>query len=99
MGAADGVQACLLGPGVLAAAGDAEAEVVAIEGDALLGVSDRDRGVVDAEEEPIGRLLPARIALAGREPDELQRMAVGIAEVEGANAARVPVPVGEALRL
>jgi hypothetical protein len=55
--------------------------------------------VIDAEEQPLGRLLPPRVALAGWKPDELERVAVGIAEVERADAARVRVPVRKALRL
>src|SRR5437870_2953977 len=91
VGATDGVQALLLGPGVLAAAGDPEAEAVTVEGETLPRIPDRDRGVIDAEEEPVGRLLPARIPLARREPDELERMTVGIAEVERPDASGVRI--------
>jgi hypothetical protein len=97
--AAHRVQPLLLRPGVLAGADDPQAESVAVEREALRRVADCDRRVIDAQEQPIRRLLPAPIALAGREPDELERMAVGVAEVERADAAGVRVPVGEALGL
>jgi hypothetical protein len=91
---ADGVQPRLLVARVLARAGDAEAEPVAVEGEAPGGVGDGDRGVIDAQEERVTMLLPARITLARREPDQLERVPVGIAEVEGTDAARRRVPVG-----
>ena len=54
---------------VLAVAGDAQAEPVAVEREARLGVADRDRGVVDARGTAGPRRLPARVALVGREPE------------------------------
>src|SRR5882724_12886253 len=62
----------LLDPDVPALAGDAQAEQVAIEGEARRRATDANRGVVNAEEEPIARLLPARIAPAGWKMDQLQ---------------------------
>src|SRR5207248_1007440 len=49
--AEDGAQALLLGAVVLALAGHAKAEPALVEGKARAGVADRDRGVIDAEED------------------------------------------------
>ena len=94
--ASDIVETFLLGTPVLAFAGDAEAEAVAVAGKAPGGVGDDDGGVIDSQEESLAADVPARIALARREPQDLECMAVGIFEVEGANAARVRIPVGPA---
>ncbi len=55
-----------------------EPEMLRVEGDAAFGVSDTDRGMVDAA---LGsRIWP-------RELDQLKRMPVGVAEFEGDDAA------------
>jgi hypothetical protein len=50
--------------------------------------------VVDAEEERVGLPLPARVALAGGKEDDLERVVIGVLEVEGFDAAGVRIPVG-----
>ena len=93
------VQVLLLGPPVLALAGDAQAEPVAVEARRSRGVGDRDRRVVDAEEERASPGVCQRgCALARREPDQLQVVVVGVAEVERADPAGVLVPVRDPLR-
>ena len=109
-GAARGAQSCnadmcarharqtlLFDAPVLALADDAQPEPVAVERKAALGVGGGDRGVVDAEKQPVP-LLPARIAFAGRVLDQLQRMPVGIAKIHGADAAGIRVPRRQELR-
>src|SRR5258705_3175304 len=96
-GAKDVVQALLLRPVVLALACHSKAERIPIAAKALRGIADDDRGVVDAKEEAIAP-APLRIALAGREPQDLERVAVRVLEVKRADPARAYVPVGEALR-
>jgi len=87
-----GVQPLLFDAPVLARAGDAAAQHIAIELQARLRVRHDDRRMVDAEEQPVGRLLPARVALAGREPDDFENVAVRITETERADAAGIGVP-------
>ena len=77
-GALHVVQVLLLGPEVHALAGHPEAEHVAVERQARLGVAHHDGGVVDAEEQPVARRVPLRIALVRRELQDLERVAVGI---------------------
>src|SRR5206468_4706304 len=96
--AKDVVQALLLRPVVLALACHSEAERVPVAAEALRRVADDDRRVVDAEEEAIARLVPLQIPLAPREPQDLERVAVRILEVERADPARIRVPVWQALR-
>src|SRR5437762_1668787 len=95
----DLVQVLLLGPIVLALALHLESQEIAIEAEARRRVAGDDRRVVDAEEQPAGRSLPLGVALPGRELQDLQHMAVRVLEVEGADAAGLGVPVGQALRL
>src|SRR6516164_3033260 len=56
-------QTLLLDPPILAGAGDAQSESVAIKGEAPLGIACGNRAVVDAEKQMV-LVLPARIALA-----------------------------------
>jgi hypothetical protein len=95
--AEDGVEPFLFDAVVLAGAGDRQPESVTPERERPLGVGDDDGRVVDAEEE-LSLLLPARLTLACRIRDHLERVAVGVLEVEGRDAAGVRVPVREALR-
>ena len=97
VGAEDAVQLLLLRPVVLGLARHLEAQRVPPDGEAPLGVFDGDGGVVDAEEEAVLR-LPARVALAGRELEDLEVMAVGILEVKGLDAAGVRVSGRQGLR-
>src|SRR5262249_20751834 len=60
---------------------------------AYLGIFHDDRRVVDAEEEAVARTMPPRIPLSRREPQDLQRVTLGILEVKGADPARVRIPV------
>src|SRR2546426_5404411 len=70
---------------------------IPVEGEAALGVGDDDRRVIDAEKQAAPRPAPLRIALARRELEDLQEVTVRISEIEGADAGRVRVPVGQAL--
>src|SRR5215471_10981016 len=98
VGAGHRRQAFLFDTPVIARAGDAQAEAVPIESDTLVGIGYRDRAMVDAEKQPV-LLLPARLALVGRELDQFERMAVRVAEIDGADAAGVRVPRRQKLRL
>ena len=92
------VQMLLLDVVVLALAGDLHAERVAIEAQRGVRVVDHDRRVIDAEKQRVGRRRASGAALARRERDDFEKMAIGIAEVERADAAGVRVPVGQPLR-
>src|SRR5207245_2984543 len=93
--AEDVVEPLLLRPVVLAPAHGPHAEDVPVEAEARLGVAHDDRGVVDTEEHAVTGPMPAGVALVGRELEDLERVPVGIPEVEGADAGRVRVPVGK----
>ena len=97
MGAGDSIQPFLLGAPILRSAGDAQAQCVAIEAQARRGIGHHDRGVVDPEEEAVAP-APLRITFARRELQHLERMPVGVAEVEGADATGGRVPVRQPLR-
>jgi hypothetical protein len=92
----DAVQVLLLLTPVLARAGNAEAEEVAVELQAGIRVGDDDGRMVDAEKEQISRTraAPLRVSLPLREPDQLESVAVRVLEVEGLDAAGVRVPSG-----
>src|SRR6266851_207137 len=87
----------LLDAPVFAGSGDEEAETVAIKGEARVCIVGRDPTVVDAEKEP-SLFLPAQRALARRKLDQLERVAIRIAEIDRADAAGVWVPGGKGLR-
>jgi hypothetical protein len=89
----NGGEPFLLGAG----AGDVQTQAAAIKGRARLGVLRDDGTVVDAEVKLV-LLLPARLAFAGWELDQLERVAVGIAERNRSDAARVRVRGGQCLR-
>ena len=86
----------LLRSPVLRSAGDFEADRVAPEGEAARGVGNRDRRVIDAQEQLLLR-LPARVALARGVGDQLEIVLVGVAEVERDDAAGGRIPVRQAL--
>ena len=65
---------------------------------ACLGIFHNDGGVIDSEEKRIGLLLPAWVAFASGELDELKYMIVWIAEIEGPNACYSKVPSWQCLR-
>src|SRR6516164_7633445 len=90
-------QALLFDTPIIARAGDAQAEPVPIESDTLVGIGCRDRAMVDAEKQPV-LLLPARLALVGRELAQFERMAVRVAEIGTSDTASVPVPRRQKLR-
>src|SRR5207247_10918058 len=94
----DLVQVLLLGAVVLARSGHSEPERIAVAAEAPLGVSDHDGRVIDAEEEAVARPAPLGVPLVGRELEDLEGMAVGILEIEGADPPGVRVAVGQALR-
>jgi len=91
------VQPFLLWPIVLAATHHSKAERVSIARQAPLGVRHHDRGVINAEKQPVGRPVPTRIALVRGEPEDLEEVAIGISEVERADPAGVRVPVRQPL--
>jgi len=86
--ALDVVEPFLLEAEVPALSGHGKPQEIAVEAEAPLGVRHDDGRVVDAEKEAGRRRLPARIALAGWEPDQLEVMAIGVLEVERPNPAR-----------
>src|ERR1041385_6457726 len=88
----------LLDAEVLGSAGHPQARQVAIKRKAAFSIANNDRGVVDAEEEAAGWLLPLGISLAGREPNNFQDVIFRIPEIKGFDAAGVFVPVGHCLR-
>src|SRR3954447_11080426 len=92
------VEPLLLGTVILALARDLHPQPVPIELQAGLCVSNDDRGVIYSQKQAIRRGVPLRIALARREPQDLQRMPVRIAKIERADAARVEVPDRQKLR-
>jgi hypothetical protein len=67
---------------VLAFAGDLHPQAVAIEPQAGLGIGHDDRSVVDTQEQAFCRYVPLGRTLFRREPQDFERMAVRIAEVE-----------------
>src|SRR6185369_5628267 len=81
---------------VLARAGDAQAECVAIKLQTRLGVADDDRGVIDAKKQFVF-LLPLLLAFAFRELQNLEPVLVRVSKVKRFDAARVLVPVRQAL--
>jgi hypothetical protein len=88
------VQVLLFRVVVLALARDPHAEHVAIEPERPIRVGDDDGGVVDAEKQAIGA-VPLLEALACREVQDFEKVAVRVAEVERADAARIRVPGGQ----
>ncbi len=96
-GAEHPVQVLLLRPEVLAGPRHLEPQEIAVEGEARRRVGDRDGRVIDAEEEPPLRALPARVALAGGKLDQLEEVAVRIPEVEGLDPSGGGIPVRQAL--
>src|SRR5947208_11990352 len=83
---------------VLTAALDAYPQNVPIKFQTLISTADHDRSVVDAQEKFVARSMPLRIALAFRKLQDLEVMPIGVAKVEGLDAAGVFVPVGQPLR-
>src|SRR5262245_16522591 len=96
--AKDVVQALLLGPVILTLTSHAKAERVPITAKALSGVADDNCRVIDTKEKPVARSVPSLISLAYGKPQDLERMAVRVLEVERADPARIQVPIREALR-
>ena len=97
MGAWHRREAFLFDTPIIARAGDAQADAVPIESEALVGIGYRDRAVVDVEKQPV-LLLPARLALVARKLDQFERMAVRVAEIDGLDSASVRVPRRQKLR-
>ena len=69
---------------------------VAPEREALLRVVDDDGRVIDAEEQRLVR-LPAGVAFARGKFQDLKKVAVRVAKVEGRDTAGVRVPIGQDL--
>src|SRR5262249_7712611 len=97
--AEDVVQPFLFGSVVRAFASDPKAQSIPIEAEALAGVGDDDRRVVDAEEQPVGGRMPFRIALSRREMQNLEGVPVGVFEVERFDSSGRRIPIGETLWL
>src|SRR5689334_2875529 len=94
----DVVQALLLGTIVLTFSCHMHPEQVTVELKARLGIADNDGSVIDAQEQPAIRFVPLRIAFALWEPEDLERMSIGITEVKGSNPTGSFVPLREPLR-
>src|SRR5579862_2830516 len=88
----------LLGAVVLTHAGDAQPEGVAVEAQARRGVGDHNSRVIDAEEECLARGMPFWQSLARWERKNFEIVTVRVTKVERLDAARVRVPVRQALR-
>src|SRR5215510_1698040 len=84
----------LLGAPVLAGTGDAQTQPAAVKVEARLSVSHDNSGMINPEEQAI-LLLPARVALAGRELNQFERMTVAIAEINRADSPGIGVPGGQ----
>src|SRR5215510_9999450 len=81
---------------VLAGACDMQTECVSIELQTRFRVADNDRGMIDTKKEFVFR-LPLLIALAFRKLQYFEPVLIGIAKVKRLDAARVFVPVRQAL--
>src|SRR5438094_9135271 len=92
MGAKYVVQMLLRCSIILALAGHAHSEQVAVELEAGLGVPHHDGRVIDGEEEFAGRPVPFFCALIRGELKNLYRMLIWILEVEGRHTGCVHVP-------
>jgi hypothetical protein len=88
------VEMLLLGAEILAGAGDAQSEQIVVEALAGVGVRHDDGGVVDAEEQTSVVCMPSGSAFARRKGEQLQIVAVRVAEIESFDACGVWIPVG-----
>ena len=91
MRAGHGRQPFLFDTPILALACDAQPEPIAVEGKARVGIAHGDRTVINAEKQSVS-ILPARVSLAARELDQLERMAIRIPKVDRTNAPGIRVP-------
>src|SRR5215813_10946760 len=96
--AGDSGQMFLFDPRVVTCADNGKSEQVAVEPQTRVGIADGDGAMVYAEEQLARGGMPLRLPFVGREVDELQRVAVGIPEVEGFDAGGIDIPIGKALR-
>src|SRR5215472_5885219 len=87
----------LFDPRVVTCADNGKSEQVAVEPQTRVGIADGDGAMVYAEEQLVRGGMPLRLPFVGREVDELQRVAVGIPEVEGFDAGGIYIPIGKAL--
>src|SRR5438094_10615312 len=97
MGAKYVVQMLLRCSIILALAGHAHSEQVAVELEASLGVPHHDGRVIDAEEKFAGRPAPFFWALIRRELQDLHGMLIGIFELECEGTGCVLVLVRKSL--
>ena len=74
----------LLGAVVNTFAGNSQTEFIAIKREAVVGVVDRDRRVIDAEKQSVAlrQLVPFLRSLPFRKLQDLEHVVVGILEVE-----------------
>src|ERR1700739_614178 len=98
MGAKNAVESLLLDAEVLARPGDPQAKHVAVEAQARVGVAYDDRRMVDAEKQPATFCVPLCRALVGRKGQQLEVVAIWVAEVERLDAARIGIRVRQTLR-
>src|SRR4029079_17526568 len=89
----------LLGPEVVTFSLHLKSQQCAVESETPFGVGHDDGGWIDAEKHPEAGAVPFRVALVGRELKDLERMAVGVLEVEGTNTGGVGNGFRKELRL
>src|SRR5215469_11304300 len=87
----------LLGTIVFAFPGYSETKQISIKLQAHFCVADNDCGVIDAQEQLRGRLMPFQLTFLRRELQNLQRVSVRILEVKGANSGCCLEVVGQKL--
>src|SRR5262249_3013140 len=88
----------LFDPRVVTCADNGKSEQVAVEPQTRVGIADGDGAMIYAEEQLVRGGMPLRLPFVGREVDELQRVAVGIPEVEGFDAGGIDIPLEKARR-
>src|SRR4051812_41480901 len=87
------VEVRLLGAVIFALAYDAHAKQFAIKAQAGVGIANHNRSMVDSEEKIARSAMPLCCALPGRKLQDFKRVAIGILEIEPADAGGVLIPV------
>ena len=96
--AEDLIQVLLLNSVIITHARDFHAQPVAVKSQALIGVRNDNRGVINAQKHIISRALPLRITFARREPNDLEHVVLGITKIERFDSPRILVPFWQGLR-
>ena len=96
--AGDSGQLFLFDPRVVTSADNGKSEQIAVEPQTRVGVANGDGAMVYAEEQLVRSGMPLRLPFVGREVYELERVVIGISEVEGFDAGGIDIPIGKALR-